>query len=127
MKNKRVTVRDGSGRSFWLNPNHEPEKREAARIDWSFTVWQADRWEQLRSLPADLNPTDERDAELGPPARIDVYTGGGIDWAKIKVPKGLKVVDERLQTHGFGPDDGTVLEGKVSEVVTGRPVAGRVH
>jgi hypothetical protein len=56
-KVKRVVVQDGTGHSFWLAPNREKEKLEAAKIDWVFMVWQPASWERLRKLPADLNPT----------------------------------------------------------------------
>src|SRR5215475_1453223 len=71
VKNKRVVLHDGAGRSFWLNPNNEP-----AKMDWVFMVWQPKNWEHLRKLPADINPTGGQDAESGPPSQIDVYTGG---------------------------------------------------
>ena len=83
---KRVVVHDGVGRSFWLNPNDEPAKRAAAKMDWSFMVWQPANWERLRKLPADLNPTDPDDAGAGPPSQIDVYTGGNVKWADVVVP-----------------------------------------
>ena len=114
-KTRRVVVHDGTGHSFWLAPNREPEKLEKARIDWAFTVWQPDRWERLRTLPADLNPTDPD--ETAPPSQIDVYTAG-IDWAEVTVPEGIEVVDRRLVAHGFTAEDGIVLEGRVTELET---------
>ena len=84
-------------------------------------VWQPPSWEHLRRLPADLNPIDARDADKGPPAQIDVYTGGNLRWSDVIVPKGLEVVDQRLEAHGFTPADGIVLEGKVTDLATGRP------
>src|SRR3954453_13643380 len=32
VKSRRVVVHDGIGRSFWLNPNHDPAKEAAAQI-----------------------------------------------------------------------------------------------
>ena len=61
VKAKRVVVHDGTGHSFWLAPNREPEKLAAAKIDWVFMVWQPASWERLRKLPADLNPTEPAD------------------------------------------------------------------
>ena len=61
VKTKRVVVHDGTGHSFWLAPNREPEKLAAAKIDWVFMVWQPASWEHLRKLPADLNPTEPGD------------------------------------------------------------------
>ena len=91
VKTKRVIVHDGIGHSFWLNPNHEPAKEAAARMDWMFMVWQPASWERLRKLPGDLDPTDARDADTGPPAQIDVYTGGNLRWSDVAVPEGLEV------------------------------------
>ncbi len=123
-KVKRVVVHDGDGRSFWLNPNDEPGKREAARIDWMFMAWQPDRWDQLRNLPADLNPTDASDA--APPLQIDVYTGR-IRWADVAVPEGLVVDDRRLEAHGFTAADGLVMEGMVVDLATKQPIAATVR
>ena len=75
-------------------------------------------------MPVDFNPTEARDADRGPPAQVDVYTGG-LRWADVTVPPGLEVVDQRLEGHGFTAADGIVMEGKVTDLATGRPVAGR--
>jgi hypothetical protein len=122
-KLKRVVVHDGTGHSFWLAPNREPEKRESARIDWVFTVWQPARWERLRKLPADLNPTEP--ADTSPPAQIDVFTTA-INWADVTVPAGVELVDQRLVAHGFTAADGIVLEGKVTDLSTKQPIAATI-
>jgi hypothetical protein len=127
VKNKRVVLHDGIGRSFWLNPNNEAAKRDAAKMDWVFMVWQPDNWKRLRKLPADLNPTDPKDAESGPPAQIDIYTGGNVKWDDVTVPKGLKIVDQRLEAHGFTLADGVVLEGKVTDLATKKPVTAKIR
>jgi hypothetical protein len=127
VKAKRVVVHDGVGNSFWLNPNQDPTKRNAAKMDWSFMVWQPDSWQRLRKLPADLNPTNGEDAKGGPPAQVDVYTGGNVKWADVTVPKGLEVVDQRLEAHGFTIEDGIVLEGKITDLATKKPVRGQVR
>ena len=124
VKTRRIVVHDGAGHSFWLAPNQEPEKLAAARTDWSFTVWQTANWEQLRKLPADLNPTGP--GESSPPSQIDVYTAG-IDWAAVTVPAGIEVVDNRLVAHGFTVADGAVLEGKVTDLSTGQPLAATMR
>lgn len=116
---KRLVVHDGPGSSFWIAPNGEPEKRAAARIDWSFSVWNPASWQQLRKFPPDLNPTGTADAS--PPTQLDVYTAQ-IDWAQVVVPEGLAVDDRRLVAHGFTPADGLVLEGVVTDLVGGQPL-----
>jgi hypothetical protein len=127
VKSKRIVLHDGVGNSFWLNINDEPAKRDTARMDWSFTVWQPANWQRLRQLPADLNPTDPNDADNGPPSQIDVYTGGTINWADVTVPKGLKIVDLRLEAHGFTLADDVVLEGKVTDLATKKPLIAKVR
>lgn len=127
VKTKRVIVHDGTGHSFWLNPNGEPAKKEAARIDWMFIVWQPTSWERLRKLPADLNPTGMLDADKGPPAEIHIYTGGNIRWSDVKLPEGIELVDKRLEAHGFTAAEGTVLEGKVIDLATKMPIAARMR
>ena len=119
-RTRRVVVHDGAGHSFWLAPNREPEKLGAAKIDWAFTVWQPANWERLHAMAADLNPTDPADAS--PPAQFDVYTAG-IRWADVAVPEGVEVIDRRLAAHGFTAADGAVLEGKVTDLATGAPLA----
>jgi hypothetical protein len=123
VKLKRVVVHDGAGHSFWLAPNGEKEKLEAAKIDWVFMVWQPASWERLRKLPADLNPTGRADSS--PPAQIDVYTAD-IDWSDVTVPAGLEVIDQRLAAHGFTTADGVVLEGKVTDLSNEQPIAAAI-
>jgi hypothetical protein len=127
VKSKRIVLHDGVGNSFWLNSNNEAAKRDAAKIDWTFMVWQPASWNRLRQLPADVNPTDPEDGDSGPPSQIDVYTGGNIKWADVTVPKGLKIQDQRLEAHGFTLADGVVLEGKVTDLATKKPVAATVR
>lgn len=127
VKSKKVILHDGVGTSFWLNPNRMPAKAVDARMDWEFMVWQPERWERLRGLPADLNPTGGTDPNAIPPSHLDVYTGGNVRWADVKVPKGLEVVDQRMEAHGFTVADGRVLEGKIMNLSDSKPVAGRMR
>lgn len=127
VKNKRLVLHDGIGQSFWLNPNRKPENDPEARINWMFTVWIPDSWNHHRTAPADFNPTDPKDAKTGPPATIELYTGGAVRWAKLKVPKGITVVDNRLESHGFTPADGSVAEGAVLDNATNSPIAAIVR
>ena len=57
VKTKRIVVHDGVGRSFWLNPNREPAKQAAAKMDWTFMVWQP---ENLGSASQDARPAQDR-------------------------------------------------------------------
>ncbi|MBI2825128.1 MAG: carboxypeptidase regulatory-like domain-containing protein [Planctomycetia bacterium] len=126
VKAKRVVVHDGVGQSFWINPNREKGKEAAARIDWTFMVWQPANWDRLRELPARLRPAADGDPDDGPPAQLDIYAGGGVRWADVVLPANLKVTDERLEAHGFAAADGTVLEGTVIDLATRRPIPARI-
>lgn len=125
-KNKRVVVHNGTGRSFWLNPNRDKAKEADAKIDWMFMVWQPASWERLRKMPRDLNPIGDADPEAGPPTQIDIYSGK-LEWAKVEIPKGLTVVDNRMEAHGFMPSDGVVLEGTVIDLATNLPLAAKMR
>lgn len=127
VKNKRIVVHDGIGRSFWLNPNRTPEKKEEAKIDWTFMVWVPASWKELRRLPTDLNPTKADEQDKGPPSELAIYTGGNIRWADVKLPKGIEVDDRRLEAHGFTPADGVVVEGRVTDLETGKPIAATMR
>ncbi|MFZ5830397.1 MAG: carboxypeptidase regulatory-like domain-containing protein [Planctomycetota bacterium] len=127
VKTKGLVLHDGVGQSFWLNINREPAKEAAARMDWSFMVWEPRAWKQLQQMPAELKPADVRNADAEPPTQIDVYTGGNVRWADVTVPKGLTVIDQRLEAHGFEQTDGIVLEGKVFDLATQQPLAGKMR
>ena len=117
---KRVVLHDGIGRSFWLNPNGEKDKIEKAKIDWIFMVWQPDSRKRQRQLPVGMSSVGKRDPVVL--AQLDVYTGGSIRWADVKVPDDIDVIDQRLESHGFTVEDGVVLEGTVVDVVTREPL-----
>lgn len=89
--NKRVVLHDGVGHSFWLNPNREKEKAAQAKLDWVFMVWEPERLKFQQRLPEGTRAA-EQDAVL---AQLDVNTGGSIQWARITVPPGIEIVDER--------------------------------
>jgi hypothetical protein len=123
---KRVIVHDGVGNSFWLNPNNEPAKRADSTIDWSFMIWQSDKWEQFCKMPVDLRRIGERECDQGLPSEIAVYTGS-IRWADVSVPEGIDVVDKRLEAHGFTLADSPVLEGRITDLITREPIPGHVR
>jgi hypothetical protein len=82
------------------------EAGEAIAYDWSFTVWRAANWEKL------FGPEGPgfmaRHPDFGaatPPLRFDVWAyAGGPDWAQIRVPAGIEVLDGRGQAHGYRAD-----------------------
>jgi Carboxypeptidase regulatory-like domain len=126
-KAKRVIVHDGVGQSFGLNSNREPAKRAAAEIDWEFTVWQRASWEQQRKLPVEYRPPDFDAADKEPPVQIDIYVGGKVHWSELLIPHGLEVIDERLEAHGFTSADRIVLEGKVFDLASKKPLTAALR
>ena len=115
VENKRIVVHDGVGYSSWL-------PRNRGEIDWMFTVWNPKSWEEYNNRPRPR----KRVVAKGPPSMIDVYIGGNIKWADVKIPKGLEVDDRRLESHGFTLADRVVLEGKVIDLDTNQPLAAHV-
>jgi hypothetical protein len=127
---KRVILHDGVGSSFWLNANREKEKKDAAKIDWVFVVWNTKQLANNLSHPfLARRMTNGDDLMI---ARLDVYTGGSIRWKDITVPEEVEIIDKRLEAHGFQTSDGTVLEGRVTDVssemgLTARLVLERIE
>lgn len=125
VENKRVVVHDGVGYSYWLSRNGKTEKKKT-EIDWTFAVWNPKSWEEFNKFPRGRKRVNEYAVRKGPPLRIDVYTGGNIQWADVKIPQGLEVDDRRLESHGFTLADRVVLEGKVIDLDTNQPLAAHV-
>ena len=128
-KSKLLVVHNGIGQSEWINIGNDPKRREAAKIDWLFTTWTTEDWKRdgNRGRVRRGEKVDPKEAEDGPPAQIDVYTGGNIKWEDVRVPQGIKVVDMRLEAHGFTLADGVVLEGKVVDLVTKKPLSAMMR
>jgi hypothetical protein len=126
-KHKRIVLHDGVGRSFWLDPNRQQANAADVSVDWVFVIWQPETFQRLRQLPANLRPPDIDRSRDEPIPQIDFYTGGRVRWSDVQVPAGIEVVDERLEAHGFHPDDGTVFEGQAVDLVTQAALPAQVH
>ena len=109
---RKLFVHDGIGNSFWLNINNEEGKRKQAEMDWSFTAWVPENWKRFRQ-GAKARPDEE-----GPFPEIHLYVAGRVHWDEVKVPEGIEVIDERLESHGYAATDGTVLEGQIRDIET---------
>ena len=84
-------------------------------------------WERIRKLPAEFKSPNFDDADKEPPVQIDIYVGGKVRWSELLIPHGLKVIDERLEAHGFTSADKNVLEGKVFDLISKKPVAAALR
>jgi len=116
---RRLVVYDGTAQSFWLNTNRDPNKQ--VPMDWTFEIWDAKSFNQLFGDRKNtfLSGSPNFGGELPPPI-ITVYTGGNIDWSKVKVPQGIEVVDERLEAHGYKLSDGLVVEASALDAETSK-------
>jgi Carboxypeptidase regulatory-like domain len=96
------------------------------RVDWAFTVWVPASWHHLYNNPKVVffadDPHFRRPVD---PPRLDVYIGGGggVDWAKVKVPAGLSVRDERAAAASVNPVGGAVVRADIFDMASGKPVA----
>ena len=81
----------------------------------------------MRKLPAEFKSPNFDDADKEPPVQIDIYVGGKVRWSELLIPSGLKVIDERLEAHGFTSADKNVLEGKVFDLTSKKPVAAALR
>ena len=121
-----LVVHDGGAESPFLGDNKKDHKA-ASSYDWSFTVWNPQNFNHLYNTPGSFFSARDPSGRFGQPVdppQIDVFVdkGGGIDFAKIKVPTNLTVSDERADAaHIAG---GSAVIGDVYDVSTSKPVAG---
>lgn len=117
-----LVVNDGPEYSFALKREGRPE--EAARVDWTFTVWVPESWYRLHNNPR--LPMFYADPNFGkpvPPPRLDVYIGGGsLVWDQIEIPENLRVIDKRDESAPIKPVGGGLVRGTVYDMATGKPV-----
>jgi hypothetical protein len=107
---KKLILHDGVGSSYWVKAT-QPDGD--ARADWIFTVWQPD--------------AGRRAGAESPAPQIDVYVGGNLNLDDVEIPEEITVDDRRLVSRGFELSDSHVLEGKVHDAATGKPLAARVQ
>jgi 5-hydroxyisourate hydrolase-like protein (transthyretin family) len=97
------------------------------KVDWAFTVWVPASWHRLFNNPKSTfdadNPHFRQPVD---PPRLDVYVGGGggVDWAKVEVPAGVSVRDERAAAAPVSPVGGSVLHADIFDMASGKPVEG---
>lgn len=106
---------------------NEEDPKADTRVDWTFTVWNATSWNHLFNNPktrfASGQPGFRQTVD---PPQVDVYVGEGglVDWRRVRVPKHIKVTDERASAAGIDAAGGGVARGAVADLVTSRPLAG---
>ena len=117
-KRKQVVVRAGEQTSFWLGLV-DKEKKHA--VDWQFVVWIPENWRRLSDARAGLLPPGEEGDS--PMTVLNIFVTDRIEWKSLRIPKNLKVVDERLEANGIVADQGAALRGTVIDS-EGNPIEG---
>jgi hypothetical protein len=117
-----LVVHEGPEELVFLKNDKDP--KVDPRYDWSFTVWNREQYDRLYNDPGSVflsrDPSGNFRKPVSPPL-IDVYVGGapagaGVDWAQVRVPDGIKVVDERASAHGYPAAAGSVVRGRVTDL-----------
>lgn len=123
-----LVVLDGPEESFWLkiDRGEKDKAKPDPRIDWTFDVWAPANWHRLYNNPRSMFASDQPNYRKPcDPPRIHLYVGGGrVEWDKVKVPPGIKVIDRRAAAAGVKGGAGAVLRGGVYDMATGKPVSG---
>ncbi len=104
-----LVVHDGPGFDKFLVATNEANRNPNGHLDWSFTVWSAESWNNLyNNSKITFNTNDPNYGKPLPPPCLDVYIGGnGLDWSKVTVPDNVRVQDKRSSAaSGVGTTDG---------------------
>lgn len=113
---------DGPHHSHFLKDEKDPTAD--IHVDFTFTVWRPESWHRLYNDPTSrFGASQPQFRQPVDPPRMTVYVGGGlVDWSKVKVPKGLEVIDRRASAQGVDVSDGTVIAADVYDMTTHKPI-----
>jgi hypothetical protein len=123
-----IVLHDGpSYNRFLRKTDKDPEQSAETRIDWSFTVWNPERWHRLYNNPRSFWDTSSPNFRqpVAPPT-LDVYIGGGsVVWpADFVTGRGVVVIDKRAASAPVKPVGGGLVRGEVYDMSSGKPIAG---
>jgi hypothetical protein len=119
-----LVVCDGPAESPFLRDDTAP--KADVGYDWDFRIWDVQSYYKLYGNPTSTFMSDEPDFRRPLPApRITVFIdgGGGVQWDKVKVPKGIVVIDKRASAAGIKPGQGAVIAGNIFDMATSKPLA----
>jgi protocatechuate 3,4-dioxygenase beta subunit len=123
-----IVIHDGPHESFWLRDHTKPagEAQPQARVDWTFTVWRPESWHRLYNDPRSNFASDQREfRQPVDPPRVDLYVGeGNVDFGTVELPEGVAVRDERAAAADKAGAAADSFTGRVTDIRTGKPVAG---
>lgn len=119
-----LIVCDGPAECAMLKDDGDPSLD--VRYDWDFVIWDVQSYYRIYGNPTSTFLSDAPDFRRPlPPPRITVFIGGGgaIEWDKVKVPKGIVVIDKRASAAGIKPGQGAVIAGNIFDMATSKPLA----
>jgi hypothetical protein len=118
-----LVIHDGPHTNQFLKDEKDPKSN--TRVDWAFTAWVPANWHFIYNNPKSTFGADRPQfRQPCPDPHLDVYVTEQIDWAKVKIPEGLTVVDQRAAAAGKElPMQGALLLGDVFDMASGKPVA----
>jgi hypothetical protein len=123
-------VHDGPHEDFWLKPASNETDPKALqrdpRVDWEFTIHDAQSWYNLYNNPTSVFDADAPNYRkpLAAP-RLDVYVGGGLaEWPAAAIPANIHVVDQRAIALGLDTAGGSIVRGTVYDQATSKTLAG---
>ena len=117
-----LVIHDGPEENTFLRDERSPEANN--QVDWTFTVWNPERWHMLYNNPKSFFGADQPNFRqpVAPP-RLDVYVGGGgVDWTQVKVPAQIRVKDERASAAGLTASAGSVVRADIFDMASGKPI-----
>jgi carboxypeptidase family protein len=119
-----LVIHDGPQTNVFLKDSQDTNAD--TRVDWTFTVWVPASWHRLFNNPKSVFEADHPNfRQPVDPPRLDVYIGGGsVDWAKVTLPSGVRVRDERASATGVNPIGGALVRANIFDMATGKPIGG---
>lgn len=122
----RLVVHGGPNRRSFIYP--EKNYADAPGPDWTFAVWNPTSYYEVerhtgRRAAARAVAADRVGRIVEPPT-MEVYVTPRIDWKQVRIPKNLNVIDTRASANGYPRVDGSVVRGRVYDMVDSKPVAG---
>ena len=118
-----LCIHDGPHTNQFLKDEKDPKAN--TRVDWAFSVWVPANWHMVFNNPKSTFGSDRPQFRQPVDApRMDVYVTEQIDWAKVKIPEGLNVTDQRAAAAGKElPQQGALMLGDVFDMANAKPIA----
>lgn len=103
-----------------------PNSKKDRQPDWTFTVWNAEDWDNLYNKGKGLFMSDHPNYHkpVDPP-RVNAYIGGGsIVWKDVKVPEKITVIDNRPGSVSKEFAGKGLIRARVFDMDTKKPIEG---